>query len=84
MENPLIPAGIEPATFRFVVQHLNHCATVVLVEPAECRATLTPHMDIPFPQIFFLYKFVEIQCGGDLTKNVQVILIFRWINKCGD
>jgi len=27
MKNPLTPAGIEPATFRFVVQHLNHCAT---------------------------------------------------------
>ena len=25
MKNPLIPAGIEPATFRFVTQHLNHC-----------------------------------------------------------
>ena len=24
------PAGIEPATFRFVAQHLNHCATAVL------------------------------------------------------
>ena len=23
----LTPAGIEPATFRFVAQHLNHCAT---------------------------------------------------------
>jgi len=29
MKNPLIPAGIEPATFRFVAQHLNHCATAV-------------------------------------------------------
>jgi len=29
MKNPLTPAGIEPATFRFVAQHLNHCATVV-------------------------------------------------------
>jgi len=27
------PAGIEPATFRFVAQHLNHCATVV---PGRC------------------------------------------------
>ena len=27
MINPLTPAGIEPATFRFVAQHLNHCAT---------------------------------------------------------
>jgi hypothetical protein len=25
----MIPAGIEPATFRFVAQHLNHCATAV-------------------------------------------------------
>jgi len=26
---PVIPSGIEPATFRFVAQHLNHCATAV-------------------------------------------------------
>jgi len=25
----MTPAGIEPATFRFVAQHLKHCATVV-------------------------------------------------------
>jgi len=29
MKNPLTPAGIEPATFRFVEEHLNHCATAV-------------------------------------------------------
>ena len=28
-ENPLTLVGIEPATFRFVAQHLNHCATAV-------------------------------------------------------
>jgi len=27
MKNPLTPAEIEPATFWFVAQHLNHCAT---------------------------------------------------------
>ena len=32
MKNPLTPAGVEPAAFRFVVQHLSHCATAV---PAE-------------------------------------------------
>ena len=26
---PMTPAGIEPATFRFVAQHLKHCATAV-------------------------------------------------------
>jgi len=25
----MTPAEIEPATFRFVAQHLNHCATAV-------------------------------------------------------
>ena len=29
MKNPLTPAGIEPATFQIVAQHLNHCATAV-------------------------------------------------------
>jgi len=29
MKNSLTPAGIEPATFRFVVLHLNNCATAV-------------------------------------------------------
>ena len=28
-ENSMTAAGIEPATFRFVAQHLNHCATAV-------------------------------------------------------
>jgi len=29
MKNPLTPARIKPATFQFVAQHLNHCATAV-------------------------------------------------------
>jgi len=29
MKNPLTPAGIEPATFQFVAQHLNHCTTAI-------------------------------------------------------
>ena len=29
MKIPLTPAEIEPATFRFVAQHLNRCATAV-------------------------------------------------------
>ena len=32
MKNQLTPARIEPATFRFVAQHLNHCATAVPLE----------------------------------------------------
>ena len=33
----MTPAGIEPATFRFVAQHLNHCATAV---PQFCPVEL--------------------------------------------
>ena len=29
MKNPMTPSGIEPATFRFEAQYLNHCATAV-------------------------------------------------------
>jgi len=32
IKNPLTPAGIEPATFRFVAQHLNRRLTYI------CRA----------------------------------------------
>jgi len=31
MKNPLTPAGVKPATFGFVAQHLSHCATAVPV-----------------------------------------------------
>jgi len=34
MKNPLTPSGIEPATSRFVAQHLNHCATAVTTDAA--------------------------------------------------
>ena len=43
MKNPLTPAGIEPPTYRFVAQHLNHCATAV---PSKTSPTLS--MFIPF------------------------------------
>ena len=29
IKNLNAPAGIEPATFRFAAQHLNHCATAI-------------------------------------------------------
>ena len=32
MKKPLTPSGIESATFRFVAQHLNHCATAFVAQ----------------------------------------------------
>jgi len=49
MKNPLTPAGIEPATFRFVAQHLNHCATAV---PPQYHSI---YLNITF---FFVYSEV--------------------------
>ena len=40
MKNPLTLAGIKPATFRFVAQHLNHCATAVPCLKGSCRWVL--------------------------------------------
>jgi len=37
MKNPLTPAGIEPATYRFVAQQLNHCPTAVPHHTRERR-----------------------------------------------
>jgi len=34
---PMTPAGIEAATFRFVAQRLNHCATAVPARPLGSR-----------------------------------------------
>ena len=33
----MTPAGIEPATFRFVAQYLNHCATAKLNFVVQCN-----------------------------------------------
>ena len=33
----MIPSGIEPATFRSVAQHLNHCATAVFIFPLNLK-----------------------------------------------
>ena len=40
MKNPLTPAGIEPVTFGFVAQHLNHCATAVPPPSAKSKERL--------------------------------------------
>jgi len=47
LKNPLTPAGIEPATFRFVAQRLNHCATAVphFREDSKLNCQYTRHDD---------------------------------------
>ena len=40
----MTPAGIEPVAFRFVAQHLDHCATAVPTMRRTGRALLTREM----------------------------------------
>ena len=49
MKNPMTPAGIEPAFFRVVAQHLNHCATAVPVYlPVVCMNALLEPDTMPY------------------------------------
>ena len=72
---PMTPSGIEPATFRFVAQHLNHCDTAVTVVPKLA---------------FFLwcnqYSDLELGKGGRLVINNKIysciFLMFYFIKHC--
>jgi hypothetical protein len=40
----MTPSGIEPATFRFVAQYLNHCATAVPAFGEYCSIVSLDHV----------------------------------------
>ena len=45
MKNPMKLVGIEPATFQFVAQHLDRCATAVPSRHCNCY-------NLPYPILF--------------------------------
>jgi hypothetical protein len=63
----MTPAGIESGTFRFVAQHLNHCATAVPIceKYSSCLGS----------SVRFISLFIKIQ-----TR--QVIYIYIYIHTC--
>ena len=72
---PMTPSGIEPATFRFVAQHRNHCATAPPL-PDEVvqnmlygsgRVFYTLH---PGGCILFCFNFVTVELHPMLTWNM--------------
>jgi len=63
MKNPVTPAGIEPAIFRFVAQHFNHCAAAVthIEQGNESRSVFSLHLSLPlFPPLFLVILFFYI------------------------
>jgi hypothetical protein len=55
--NPISPSGIEPATFRFVAQNLNHCVTAV----PSFVGVLTTYMNLRhFERDYYLYLHFSI------------------------
>ena len=48
MKIPMTPAGIEPATFRIVAQHLNHCATAVPMTLCNTSSFFTRSVQLIF------------------------------------
>jgi hypothetical protein len=58
---PMTPSGIEPATFRFVAQYRNHCATAVPNSKKKYSAKISSqmyvHLHVKYP--LFLSDFNE-------------------------
>jgi len=68
MKNPLTPAGIEPATFRFVAQHLDHCATAVPSVLLRMLENLQENSDI-----IILWTETEINKKKENKKKTRLL-----------
>jgi len=60
----MTPAGIEPATFRFVAQHLNHCATAV------------PELHVSIFNIWWCF-LVKAETRCIMYKSLQSIVVIE-------
>jgi len=76
----MIPSGIEPeTTFRFVAQHLNHCATAVLSQASNVRkyknikhGTLNCNVNISFKDLIPNYVNIKIANTCPAMKNARI------------
>jgi len=62
MKNPLTLAGIEPATFRFVAQHLNHCVTCTQEKYHKKKTSIYIDQVASSFQMFSEFQFVYYYC----------------------
>jgi len=85
---PMTLSGIEPATFRFVAQHLNHCATAVPTEyhTDVKKPTFVAHCWISYRRhhIFFVPRnFMDIEFFPYYVTEISVpctISFPRWLH----
>ena len=51
----MTPSGIEPATFRFVAQYLNHCATAVVTWKIVSFINLLSEIKLMHRRLFYFH-----------------------------
>jgi len=64
----MTPSGVEPATFRFVAQHLNHCATAV---PILQASTFQKHSLIL--QYSISNRYVSFSLSPEMRRTEKVL-----------
>jgi len=80
MKTPLTPAGIEPATYRFVAYLLNHCATAVRVfngtnmNITRMFLTMLNTVNGKNFNILYIYLFVCL-CVYNSAKHCELLQI---------
>jgi len=74
MQNPMLPAGIETATLRFVAQHLNHCAIAVPIEKSANKNKRSSNLTF-YNGIYWEYLRRVINDLRTRTDVVQAIIL---------
>ena len=78
----MTPSGIEPATFRFVAQNLNHCATAFSLSCGTlCNNDEGPVKELKVAKLwykmFLTYGFENCFQYGWMDKYLKVEIIFK-------
>ena len=66
----MTPSGIEPATFRFGAQHLNHCATAVPQNVIQWYSFLkTQKLNFGFLKGEDIFELHRISCNDNWSPE---------------
>jgi len=60
----MTPSGIKPATFRFVAQHLNHCATAT----TNLRSVILQNSEDLIYTVAEAWNYSSVVVGNTYTK----------------